>query len=95
MQCERTGAHIWIEPYGEWAVCDLHREGMIWVARISAVAHNPMRAYNNGDVLNADTWFDREKLALVGRSLVVSTLIMPSTQFVYHGYEGVPVKEER
>lgn len=95
MQCERTGAHIWIEPYGEWAVCDLFREGVIWVARISAVAFDPMRTYNNGDVLNADAWFDREKMAQLGRGLVVSTLIMPSTQFAYHGYEGIPVKDAK
>lgn len=96
MTCTKTGAHIYIEQYDEYAYCDAFELELdapgIGAINVAKVAYfrvvevsfgKPLYPNLHYKVWNVADWFDRERTGLV------STLI--SDNFTNLGYEGRPI----
>lgn len=81
MTCIKTGAHVHVQEYDCWVVCDIHQIGEIWVLRTCPSSYKPERDVSHGEVHSIGDWFDRDKH--------YGTLVSPS--MTYHGYNGVPI----
>ena len=79
MTCTKTGCHIYIEPYQEWAYGDAFELGSVAYFRIVQRSFTPLDRVQHYTVVDYDSWFDKDG--------TVSTLI--SDAFVSHGYEGI------
>lgn len=42
MICEKTGAHIFLEEYGEYVYGDMHRQGSVLIMRACQVEFDPI-----------------------------------------------------
>jgi hypothetical protein len=72
MQCIKTGAQIYLEEYGEYAICDTFEDKGVFLFRIVDTSNEPMRAYLHSIVLKVDNWFGRGQ-DLVGT--LISTMV--------------------
>jgi len=84
MQCIKTGAHIYIAQYGEFAICDVFELQGVNLFRIAGTSREPMRDVIHFNVVDVAQWFDRE--ATDGRD---STMI--SACAANFGYDGKAV----
>jgi hypothetical protein len=90
MSCIKTGCHIHIEPYGEFAYGDAYRLGDTLVFRLVKVSRTQIRdELIHAIVKDVDVWFD--KGAMEKDPSVNSTLISRSATLF--GYEGLPFEE--
>lgn len=92
MTCTKTGAHIFIEQYDEYAYCDAFEietgdgtpfHAPICYFRIVEVSRLALRSQLHYTVVNVVDWFDRDALHYA------QTLI--SDNCINHGYEGKPL----
>lgn len=75
MQCIKTGAHIYITQYGEYAVCDVHQTAKgTWVLRIAGTSRSPMRDRLNGHVFEVEGWFDRNNERYASSTLLADNI---------------------
>lgn len=81
MACVKTGAHIYLEPYGEYAYGDAFEVDQIAYFRIVETRRSPIRPKLHYTVQFFENWFDQH-------SGGVSTLITKSETFINHGYDG-------
>lgn len=87
MPCTKTGAQIYLTPYGLWAIADAHQCADVTYFRIARTASSALRDDAlHFEVGNFDGWFDRDDLN--GRS---STMICKTVDIVDHGYDGTPI----
>lgn len=85
MTCEKTGCHIFIMPYQEYAYGDAHTDtyGEVYVFRLVARSFTPLQDVLHYKVMDFDEWWDKDK--------EVSTLLVPNIRVVNLGYEGKPL----
>ena len=91
MACEKTGAYARL-PDGRWAYGDMHCFDGTWVFRICDVSHyhaDPAQMHYHFSIHTWETWF--EEFAKPG---TISTMVCLSHQLHYHGYDGIPTKED-
>ena len=82
MNCQKTGAHIYIHQYGMFAICDVFIVKEVFIFRIAATSMETIRGdIIHYEVLTIEEWFDRKV-----NNDDNSTLI--SCAALYHGYEG-------
>lgn len=88
MTCTKTGAHIFIEQYGEYCwgdafevTADDETGASIAYFRIVSRSFVPHLYALHYTVLGIDNWLDKDS--------PISTLI--ATSFINHGYEGKPI----
>lgn len=87
-RCEKTGAHIYLYEYGEWARCDVFRtNGGALIARIAVYERHPLQKVVHYRIDKIDEWWDRDSIH------GISTLLSDHGGFEYLGYEGVPIEE--
>lgn len=94
MTCTRTGAHIYLWQYGEFAYCDAFEvkgnwddtkgSGDVAYFRIVQTSHQPLRPLVHYIVHDVDNWF---------KDFPTSTLITKADGFSNLGYDGRPIKE--
>lgn len=91
MTCVKTGADIYIIPYGEFAHCDAHECNGAFFFRISHVSRSPTGSVIHYEVNNVDSWWDRgeENDDERGRP-IYSTLVADASSVISYGYEGRP-----
>jgi len=87
MQCIKTGAHIYIAQYGEFAICDVFELNGVSLFRIAGTSREPMRDVIHFNVVDVAQWFDRNDTGHFGRS---STMI--SACAANFGYDGKAVQ---
>ena len=87
MECKKTGAHIYLEQHGMWAVCDafllgvdIRTEEPIWLFRIVGTRFKPMRDVRHFTVHDTTMWFLDNPVQTI-----------TTAKATYHGYEGVPL----
>jgi hypothetical protein len=83
MACIKTGCHLWLESYGEYAYGDAFQFQDVFVFRIVARSFGPINKFHvkHFTVEHITHWFDEHERT--------STLI--ATHCVNHGYEGAPI----
>ena len=79
MSCTKTGCHVLIDPYGEYAHGDAFELGDIAYFRIVRRSRKPMKDVIHYTIRDYDAWFDKNG--------DVSTLI--TDDWISHGYDGV------
>lgn len=81
MSCEKTGAHVYLEQYGGWVTCDIHKVGETWLLRTCPMTVAPSRPVKHATVHEVAEWFDQRK--------EYGTLV--TINMTDHGYEGIPL----
>lgn len=82
MTCVRTGCHIYIEPYSEFAYGDAFEvSGPVHYFRLVQRSFTPLIPRLHFTVHSYESWFDMHS--------EISTLI--STDTINHGYDGKPI----
>lgn len=89
-ECVKTGAHIYVEQYGEWAYGDMHKLGSVYIMRVCQIHHKPLRQKRHYTVGNVGAWFDRPKEDAPSHQVHQpnSTLLIDARFIEEHGYEG-------
>ena len=85
MQCIKTGAHIYIAQYGEFAICDVLELKGVNLFRIAGTSREPMRDVIHFNVVDVAQWFDRE--ATDGRGSTMTSACAEN-----FGYDGKAVQ---
>jgi len=94
MECIKTGCHVYLPHYNEWAYGDafeLELSGgpgelvYVYVFRLCARELKPLRPVKHFTIHNIQHWFDEDRTS----QIINSTLI--ATSVTDHGYEGVPL----
>ncbi len=89
MICEKTGAQLYLEEYGEWLIGDVYRvnDGTL-IARISGRSHRgPQRDMTHYRVRHIAHWFDRDD------PKVYSMLVAEEEDVTDYGYNGIKSDE--
>lgn len=90
MSCIKTGCHVYIEPYGEFAYGDAYQFGDTFVFLLVQVNRAQILGERvHAIVSHVDQWFD--KGAMEKHPYANSTLISRSAELF--GYEGLPFEE--
>jgi len=87
MTCTKTGCHIYIWPYQEYAYGDAFEIGPTAYFRLVQRSFTPLFPMIHYTVRDIADWFDQD-----GSSQRPSTLI--SHDWVSFGYEGTPATKE-
>lgn len=94
MECIKTGCHIWLEEYREWAYGDAFELAIdggpgnlsyVYFFHLCARSHTPIRPVKHFTVGTIDHWFDDSRTSDDHNSTLVSRFV------INHGYEGVPI----
>lgn len=85
MSCIKTGAQIYIVPFGVWCICDAFEVADAIYFRIAGESDVPERDALHFEVGNYENWWDRHA---EGRC---STMICNTSEVVSHGYDGDPI----
>ena len=80
MTCIKTGAHVFLEEYDEWAYGDMHIVGSVYVFRVAQVEFGPIYSVMHFTVHSIANWFKDQPYG---------TII--ATSVTDHGYDGIPV----
>jgi|DEB0MinimDraft_12_1074336.scaffolds.fasta_scaffold07182_6 hypothetical protein len=83
MKCTKTGCHIFISDYDEWAYGDAFEGNGLALFRLVVTDRKPLRDVVHYTVFTCDVWFERDN-----PEQPTSTLI--SANFINHGYKGIP-----
>lgn len=81
MPCTKTGCHIFIEPYGEYAYGDAFELNDVAYFRLVQRSQEPLFPRLHFTVWNYDSWFDADS--------PMSTMV--SADYANLGYEGKPL----
>lgn len=85
MQCVKTGAHIRLEQYGLWALCDAFKMDEVYLFRVVAVSfEGPFRDVKHYSVGDVAQWFDKNREGHVS-TVIASGLC---SNVIDYGYEG-------
>lgn len=84
MTCTKTGCHIFISPYGEYAYGDAFELEGVAYFRIVQRARSPIFPVLHYTIIDFDNWFDKDTSR-------PSTLI--TARYACLGYDGLPVGE--
>lgn len=88
MTCTHTGAHVWIEQYGEFAYGDAFEVESVAYFNIVMRSRSPITTrVKHYTVHEIEHWFGPHELDtnVEGKSVLISA------RFTNHGYEGVPI----
>ena len=86
MTCIKTGCHIFLPQYGEFAYGDAHEFDGVFVFRlVGGPSRSPLASTLHFTVPDISEWFNRH-------SPEMSTLIASCVE--NHGYEGKPLAQE-
>lgn len=91
LECVKTGADAYIEPYDEWVHGDAFMSSGTLVLRIAGVSERPFGPRRHFTVINADHWFDKMETSMARNS----TLIVAPRHYVPHGYQGLSEPKEK
>ena len=84
MTCVKTGCHIYLAEYNQYAYGDAHEYNGVYVFRlVGGPSFDPLATRLHFTVIESKEWFD--KYTTDGNSTLISTSVQP------HGYEGVPI----
>lgn len=86
MTCVKTGADIYIIPYGLFAHCDAFEVADVTYFRISHTAPTPTAHVLHYEVNNFENWWGRETERY-------STLICENKDVQFYGYDGAPLSQ--
>jgi hypothetical protein len=89
MTCIKTGCHIYIEQYGEFARGDAHAYNGMFVFRLVEISHEPLAPTMHFQIRDVVEWFDRFAMERHGTS---STLLAFDVE--NFGYDGIKVSLE-
>lgn len=85
MNCIKTGAHVYLDPYDEWAYGDAFQLGDHTYFRLYAKDFKPIRPVKHFTVYMIDQWWDEDKTSMEQNSTLIATA------WRYHGYEGIAI----
>lgn len=71
MECIKTGAHAWLEPYGVWLYGDMFRARGYYVFRACSVAYNPIISVTHFEIYSYTYWFDQDKTSMAQNSTML------------------------
>lgn len=81
MTCIKTGCHVFIEPYGEYAYGDAYEVAAVRYFRLVQRSRKPLAPTLHFTIHSFHDWFDKDCAEHI------STLI--TTQSRNHGYHGI------
>lgn len=84
--CIKTGCHVFLEPYCEYAYGDAFEEEGMLVLRLAARSLYPINGNKviHFTIRDWSSWFDADKTSMDQNS----TLLSSPTFWTGHGYEG-------
>lgn len=88
MACVKTGCHIYLIPYGEFAYGDAHEVDGVFFFRLVEVQSIPTGPVIHYEVNGFDSWWDKSD----NMGHCPSTLIAKGSDVLSYGYEGRPVE---
>lgn len=86
MTCVKTGCHIYIIPYGEYAYGDAHEVDGVYFFRLVETSDKPTGPVIHYELNGYDTWWDKS-----ADHHRVSTLVAMGRDVLSYGYEGRPL----
>jgi hypothetical protein len=86
MPCTKTGCHILIEPYNEYAYGDAFELDGVAYFRLVQRSHSAIFSVLHYTVKHFDVWFDTDKTS----QQQCSTLV--TDDFENHGYDGIAIE---
>jgi hypothetical protein len=93
MQCIKTGCHVWLDEYDEWAYGDAFQSdevmgSSVFVFRIVSMSFNPIAPKKHFTILKIDHLF---RDGTSSKTLICPHTTTISETVINHGYDGIPV----